>query len=147
MKSDSIYHVIGLMSGSSLDGLDVALCRFEKINQQWNFEIIAAETFSYSSALQQKLVTLHLASAKELMEQDAELARLWAMMANDFTKKNEIKKVDFIASHGHTIFHEPLNNFTTQIGNGASIAALTGISTICVFRSTDVALTWKFYNN
>ncbi len=74
------------------------------------------------------------------MQQDVELAKLWAIMIKDFIKKNEIENVDFIASHGHTIFHEPQNNFTTQIGNGATIAALTSISTICDFRSTDVAL-------
>jgi anhydro-N-acetylmuramic acid kinase len=140
MPSTAIYHVIGLMSGSSLDGLDIAYCMLKKKYEQWNFEIIEAETFAYSSALQQKLATLHLSSAKELMQQDAELAALWATMIKDFIAKNKIKKVDFIASHGHTIFHEPQNNFSTQIGNGAAIAALTGISTVCDFRSTDVAL-------
>ncbi len=140
MNFDSIYHVIGLMSGSSLDGLDVAYCQFKNTKGKWSFEILEAETFVYTLSLQQKLTTLHLSSAKELMQQDAELAKLWAMMVKNFIRKNEIEKVDFIASHGHTIFHEPQNNFSTQIGNGAAIAALTGISTVCDFRSTDVAL-------
>ena len=72
------------MSGSSLDGLDVVYCQFKSADKNWSFEILEFETFDYSYLLQQKLATLHLASAKELIQQDAELARLWSMMIKDF---------------------------------------------------------------
>jgi anhydro-N-acetylmuramic acid kinase len=140
MQPKSIYHVIGLMSGSSLDGLDIAFCRFEQQHEEWIFKILAAQTFQYSKLLQKKLATLHQVSAKELMITDVQLARLWEAYIEDFILKNEIEKVDFIASHGHTIFHEPKLGFSTQIGNGATIAAMTGIPTVCDFRSTDIAL-------
>ena len=135
------------MSGTSLDGLDMAFCRFQLFQNQWAFEILQAETVSYSTQLTEQLKKAHTFSAMELMRLDADLAHLYAGWILDFTNSYKIKP-DFISSHGHTIFHQPVingiskkgNPFTTQIASGAIIAALTGYDVISDFRSTDVAL-------
>ena len=133
----SIYHVIGLMSGTSLDGLDIAYCTFEK-KEKWEYKIVHAETIDYSEEFRVKLGTLYAASATDLIAFDHILGRRFGKEVNAFIKKNHIKP-DFISSHGHTIFHRPEKGFTLQIGNGADIYAETGIPVICDFRSVDVA--------
>ncbi|MFM2226035.1 MAG: hypothetical protein RJA07_2237 [Bacteroidota bacterium] len=140
MNDEKVYHVLGLMSGSSLDGLDIAYCTFQKKNNQWNYTIEKAETFEYTNEWQQKLIALPQSSALEFIEANTNIAKLWSGMIKVFMEKNKIATIDFIASHGHTIFHQPLKNYSTQIGNGAVIAALTKLPVVCDFRSTDVAL-------
>jgi anhydro-N-acetylmuramic acid kinase len=140
MNDEKIYHVVGLMSGSSLDGLDIAYCTFQKKNEVWNYTIEQAETFEYTNDWQQKLIALPQASAIEFIEVNTNIAKLWSGMIKDFIAKNKLINIDFIASHGHTIFHQPLKNYSTQIGNGATMAALTKLPVVCDFRSTDVAL-------
>ena len=134
------YHVIGLMSGTSLDGLDIAHCVFSLSKGRWAYEIRSAQTISYNKDWKKKLAGAHKLSSDKLAELDAELGRFIGGQVNTFIKKNRISKVDLISSHGHTIFHQPEKGFTLQIGNGAAIAALTGIKTVCDFRSGDVAL-------
>ncbi|MDR1783517.1 MAG: anhydro-N-acetylmuramic acid kinase [Dysgonamonadaceae bacterium] len=133
------YIVLGLMSGTSLDGLDMALCRFEKRSDKWEYEVIAAETGKYPDALQSKLADAINLSAYDFVKLDVELAEIMASKINDFLARQTVKP-DFIASHGHTTFHQPSIGLTVQIGKGATIAALTGIATVCDFRSLDVAL-------
>lgn len=133
------YHAIGLMSGTSLDGLDIASCVFKKKNNQWEFQIDAAETIPYDDQLSTHLHHAHTYSGLELKKLDVELGSLFAASVNAFIEKHSCKP-DFIASHGHTIFHQPDIQLTHQIGSGAVLAAHTGLMTICDFRSTDVAL-------
>lgn len=135
----SEYHVIGLMSGTSLDGLDVARCLFQLQNGKWNYRIEEAKTYPYPLELKQKLADAEKLSGLDLMFFHNEYGRLLGDYVNDFIGKNK-SSVDFIASHGHTIFHQPHKGLTFQIGSGASIAAETGITTICDFRRLDVAL-------
>lgn len=130
---------LGLMSGTSLDGLDMALCRFEEKDSKWAYEIIAAETFGYDSQLQHKLSTLHKDTAQAIAAADAYLAYYWSECIEKFIKKHDVKP-ELIASHGHTVIHKPEQGYTVQIGKGAIIAARTRITTVCDFRSTDVAL-------
>jgi anhydro-N-acetylmuramic acid kinase len=127
------------MSGTSLDGMDMAQCLFELTDGKWEFNIERATTFSYSSEWQQKLVNAENLPGLDLMLLHNEYGRLIGDYANIFLKDNH-KPVNFIASHGHTVFHQPQLGLTFQIGNGASIAAQTGITTICDFRALDVAL-------
>lgn len=131
---------LGMMSGSSLDGVDLAICHFvfssEKL-VEWSFG--KAETFAYPEPWPAKLAKLPHATAMELAEADVALGHLFGAMAQEFLDKHNAD-VDFIASHGHTIFHYPHRHFTTQIGQGACIAATTGITTIDGFRQQDVAL-------
>lgn len=126
------------MSGTSLDGVDIACCTFTK-NQQWQFRIDKAETIRYSASWKNKLKEAHLNSAEELAALDADYGKLLGTSCTTFITKNKIKGVNFIASHGHTIFHQPQKGFTTQIGNGNAIHAVTGFPVISDFRSLDVA--------
>jgi len=132
------YSVIGLMSGTSLDGLDIAYCRFVK-GEEWSWQILHYETVSYDLQWQRKLLTAHRYSAVELYQLDFELADFHAQCINSFIQKHNIE-VQFISSHGHTILHAPKENYTCQIANGGIISAKTGIPVVCDFRTQDVAL-------
>jgi Predicted molecular chaperone distantly related to HSP70-fold metalloproteases len=135
----SEYHVIGLMSGTSLDGLDVARCIFQLQDDKWNYRIAEAKTYPYTPELKQKLANAENLSGLELLFFHNEYGRILGGYVNEFIGNNKTA-VDFIASHGHTIFHQPGKGLTFQIGSGAGIAAETGITTICDFRTLDVAL-------
>ncbi|MBL8001434.1 MAG: anhydro-N-acetylmuramic acid kinase [Flavobacteriales bacterium] len=130
------YHVIGVMSGSSLDGLDVAYCRFVK-HERWEHAIEDAVTVPYDEGMRKRLLGVMKGSALDLARLDRDLGRLIARACNDL---RDGRPLDLIASHGHTIFHQPGEGLTTQIGNGAQIAALTGRPTVFDLRSKDVAL-------
>jgi anhydro-N-acetylmuramic acid kinase len=135
------------MSGSSLDGLDVAFCRLctsweEGVFVVKNWELLQADTLPFSEDWQQRLRQLSTATAFEFCETNAAFGHCLGQLVNQFfdEKKLSAAQVDLIASHGHTIFHEPKRGFTTQIGDGAAIAAATGCKVVCDFRTADVAL-------
>jgi anhydro-N-acetylmuramic acid kinase len=134
------YNVIGLMSGTSLDGVDVALCRFELKKKKWLFSIGVSETFKYSKGWKNKLAHAHLISGEELMQLHSEYGNFLGTLCEEFIRKNRLKHIDIIASHGHTIFHQPQNKFTFQLGNGNDIHAITRLPVAFDFRSLDVAL-------
>lgn len=136
------YRIAGLMSGSSLDGLDIAIADFElkdiqPIKIEWKF--IAAETIPFSDEWQQKLRTASTYNALDFCKLNAELGHYFGSIVKKYLTTKNIKP-DYIASHGHTIFHYPNEHFTVQIGDGAAIAAITGIDVITEFRTTDVAI-------
>jgi len=137
MKSE--YYVLGLMSGSSLDGMDLALCRFEKMADRWDYDVIAAQTYPYHETLRLRLAKAIELSAYEFVKLDVELGAVIADTVRSFLEGRQVKP-DFIASHGHTTFHQPAIGLTSQIGSGAVIASHTGITTVCDFRTNDVAL-------
>lgn len=127
------------MSGTSLDGLDLAYCRFSQVKNKWHYEIVHATCIHYSDDFRKWLSNIENGSALDIARADAELGVFIGKKIKAFAKKHQLS-VNFVASHGHTIFHQPANGFTTQIGNGAYIAANSGNTTICDFRSLDVAL-------
>ena len=129
---------IGVMSGTSLDGIDLAWCTFERVGDGWRHRIERACTIPYESAMREKLANATELSALECAQLDVDLGALIARHINEWLGDTE--KPDYIASHGHTIFHQPNKGLTTQIGSGAVIAAQTGITTVCDFRTVDVAL-------
>lgn len=133
------YRVIGLMSGTSLDGLDIAFCEFSKTNNLWNYTIKLAETIPYTDQWKELLSRLESASALEFVTADIEYGHLLGRLTKDFMDRTKLVP-DFISSHGHTIFHQPSKRITSQIGRGSAIAAETGLRVICDFRSLDVAL-------
>ncbi len=136
MKS---YFAIGLMSGTSLDGLDICYVKFP-IPEIENFEILKAETIPYDANWKSKLKnSIHL-SAEELTRLDFDYGIYLGQTIKEFIEKNQINQLDFIASHGHTVFHNPTKNYTLQIGKGQGIFAKTGIQTVFDFRSQDVLL-------
>lgn len=137
MKTKSLK-ILGLMSGTSLDGLDMALCEIYEKNHQLKFELLCAETIIYNADWKQKLQRAINLSANDYFQLNSNYGKFIGDSVNHFLKKNN-QTVDYIASHGHTVFHQPQNGFTTQIGCGATIAATCRIDTICDFRSLDVA--------
>ena len=131
--------VIGLMSGTSLDGLDIACCTFAENNKKWNYQIVAAETIKYDASWKARLDSLTTATAYELASTHAEFGRYMGEQVKQFIAKNKLA-VNFISSHGHTVFHQPEKRITFQIGSGAAIAAECKLPVVCDFRTTDVAL-------
>ena len=133
------YKVIGLMSGTSLDGLDIAYCHFSEENGVWKYSIADASTLKYTLEMKALLGNASELNGLDLVKLSNEFGEFSGKQVNLFCGENNVKP-DFIASHGHTVFHQPQNKLTLQIGSGAEIAAQTGITTICDFRSTDIAL-------
>lgn len=137
-----VFKVIGLMSGTSCDGLDIAYCEYEFIDKTWQFNLVAGESVSYRKTLKEALYGAYKYSAPQLKKLDVDLGNYFGEEVSKFIKKYELKisEIDFIASHGHTIFHNPAEGYTLQIGNGNNIKAKTGITTVFDFRSMDVTL-------
>jgi anhydro-N-acetylmuramic acid kinase len=136
---NKVTKIIGIMSGTSLDGLDMALCEFQEENNQVHFKLVASETIKYDAFWKERLQNACHTTAENYFKLHATYGEFIAESINDFLKKNN-QTADYIASHGHTVFHQPALGFSTQIGCGATIASKTGIATICDFRSMDVAL-------
>jgi anhydro-N-acetylmuramic acid kinase len=134
-----IYNVIGLMSGTSLDGLDIAFCRFTVDKNVWKFEIVEAETRPYPEEWKERLISLENTDALSFHKTHTEFGIYTGRLVSDFIVKNGIR-ADFVSSHGHTIFHQPENKLTVQVGAGSSIAAACRMTVVSDFRSLDVAL-------
>ena len=136
-----VYKVIGIMSGSSLDGLDIAYVQLEEIRGQWNYEIIHAECLQYTDQWCSELHHATGINVADFLKLNTRYGKYIGGQINDFIAKYNLgHKVHFIASHGHTVFHEPENNTTSQIGDGATIAAITELPVITDLRAMDVAL-------
>lgn len=127
------------MSGSSLDGLDMALCTFSEKQGQVIWSIEAATTMPYDTAWREALRSAPSMDGHALMKLDAAYGRMVGELAHQWIRENTFMPT-LIASHGHTVFHEPSFHFTTQIGSGAHIVAATNIDTVTSFRNSDVAL-------
>ncbi|QOI96324.1 MAG: anhydro-N-acetylmuramic acid kinase [Flammeovirgaceae bacterium] len=133
------YHIIGLMSGTSLDGVDLAYCTFTRIKKRWRYAILRAETVGYNKAWRKRLVTAHQLPGDKLVQVHIRYGHYLGSLVNRFCRKYAIEKVDFIASHGHTVYHQPGNGFTFQLGDGNAIHAVTNKKVVFDFRSLDVA--------
>ena len=131
------FKVIGLMSGSSLDGVDIAYVNFSHDNKRWFFQIVEAGNIPYTEEWKNKLSEAFNKSEAELKELDIEYGKFLGTVTKKFIKKYEFDP-KLIASHGHTIFHAPEKSYTLQIGNGQEIANATGVTTINDFRTEDV---------
>ena len=130
--------ILGIMSGTSLDGLDFALCEFEKSDNNFSYKVIKTGFYEYEKTEKHKLATAQNLNAYDFINFHKEYGKFIGQKANEFLKGEE--NPDYIASHGHTIFHKPGKNITFQAGDGAFIAAETGISVISDFRNLDTAL-------
>ena len=130
---------VGLMSGTSLDGLDLVAVKFWQTGEKWQFKIEAAETLEYSAERKNMLKNAPELSGMELIQLHTEYGHFLGNETKRFIAQNHFQP-DIVASHGHTIFHQPEKGFTFQAGSGFEIAAITGITTVADFRSGDVAL-------
>ena len=133
------YVVIGVMSGTSLDGIDLVYATFQ-FNKVWRFEIYQAETISYNENWTTILKNLVSYSREELNKIDADYTLLLSKVINGFINKYNIHEIDAVCSHGHTALHEPKRGLTYQIGNHESLASLINHTVVCDFRVQDVEL-------
>lgn len=134
------YNVIGVMSGTSLDGVDLAHIRFEWHDGNWQFEIGACETIPYTSDWVTRLKEAVSWSRAQLDQLNIEYTDLLGSIIRDFIDRNALSGLDAVCSHGHTILHNPAEGYTLQIGNRPEIAARTGQTVVCDFRVQDVAV-------
>lgn len=134
------YNVLGVMSGTSLDGVDLAHIYFFEKNGKWSFEIKESQTISYSEGWIDRLKRAVDFSDFELKKINEDYTILLAEIISSFIKTNKIENLDAVCSHGHTILHQPQNGFTLQIGNLPQIAKLINQRVVCNFRVQDVQL-------
>jgi len=132
------YRVVGVMSGTSLDGLDLAFCELYEKEHSWSYQIREAITLPYDNAMVDFLSETSRYSGRELEERNITYGTYIGREVMRFLKAGELK-ADLVASHGHTIFHQPQTGLTYQLGSGDAIAKTTGIITISDFRSLDVS--------
>ena len=133
------FTAIGIMSGSSLDGVDIAQCSFTVSEGKWRFKIEKAVTYPYPEEWKLILKELSLKEKSAITTADHTYGTYLGNLVNEFLKDLP-NKPDLIASHGHTVFHEPEKGYTLQIGSGKAIADTTGIQTITNFRQKDIDL-------
>ncbi|QLG44072.1 anhydro-N-acetylmuramic acid kinase [Costertonia aggregata] len=134
-----IYKIVSMMSGTSLDGLDLCYCHIWKKKDKWEFEIKKTKSIAYSEEMQLELKDSIFLKADDLLQLHNTYGVWLGEQVNTFITENSLE-VDFVASHGHTTHHQPQNGLTFQIGSGQHLANTCEIMTICDFRSNDVAL-------
>lgn len=135
-----VYRAIGLMSGSSLDGLDIAYVEFLENAGKWTYEILAADCYEYSGEWADRLKNATELNARDYLLLHTDYGHYLGEQVNRFIKANKLQyQVGLVASHGHTTFHEPGNQMTGQIGDGAAIAAETQLPVVSDLRAMDVA--------
>ena len=134
-----LYSVIGIMSGTSLDGIDLVHCSIHD-DISYAFEIHTAHTYAYSEQWKENLAHAHTLSLENLRTLDKDYTILLSDFNHRFIDEHQITNLDFIASHGHTVLHQPDKKLTYQIGNLPELAKLTGCKVICDFRVQDVEL-------
>ena len=136
---DNDKNILGIMSGTSLDGLDLTICSFWESGKKWIYRIHAAETLPYSGEWIKKLNSAPHLSGIDLLILHQEYGQFIADNARKFIQTSGLD-VDLISSHGHTVFHQPEAGFTMQAGDPQVIAISSGITTAGDFRKMDVLL-------
>lgn len=135
-----IYRAIGIMSGSSLDGLDIAFVEFQENAGTWTYEIKQAVCYPYSSEWIEKFKRVSTQTASDYLLLHSEFGHYIGHRVNEFIEENGLHyQVALVSSHGHTSFHLPQNKMTAQLGDGSAIAAITGLPVVSDLRAMDVA--------
>ena len=127
------------MSGSSLDGIDLAYVKFTVNEEKIDYELLEAASVPFDERWMSRLQHLPNQNAETFVKTHVYFGHYLGEILNDFIKEFDLEP-DFIASHGHTIFHDPQRRFTSQIGDGGAMAAITGQTVICDFRTLDIAI-------
>lgn len=136
-----VYRAIGIMSGSSLDGLDLAFVELQETAGKWSYTLKAASCYPYEEEWAEKLRKAPSLTALEYQLLDAAYGHYIGEQTNRFINEHNLHyQAQLIASHGHTSFHIPAKKMTAQLGNGAAIAATTGINVVSDLRAMDIAL-------
>jgi anhydro-N-acetylmuramic acid kinase len=139
MTNKNSFEILGLMSGTSLDGLDMALCKFQKEGDCWSYQLIRSGYQDYTPEMRTKLQKAISLQTSDLLALDAEYGAWLGKQASEFLG-SDAPAVDAIASHGHTVHHRPELGFTFQLGSPQYVAHSSGLPTIGDFRSGDIAL-------
>jgi len=140
MKKD-FYRVVGVMSGTSLDGVDLVLCEFlREAGGHWTFTIQCAETIEYPESWQSLLAGAIKLPREGLSQLDREYTQYLGKIIKEYLQRNGINNIDAVCSHGHTVYHQPAAGVTYQMGNLPFIAKEIGFPVVCDFRVQDVAL-------
>ncbi|WP_309640240.1 anhydro-N-acetylmuramic acid kinase [Flavobacterium sp.] len=134
------YNIMGVMSGTSLDGVDLAHIQFTILNNQWQFQILECETIAYDESWVKQLKSAVNYNQNQLDELNQNYTKLLGNIIRDFIEKHQLKNIDAVCSHGHTILHQPQNGLTLQIGNLPEIASYCEQKVVCDFRVQDVKL-------
>ena len=137
--SSKIYHVLGIMSGTSLDGIDVVRVRFD-FSDAWNFKILEAKTHPYPDEWHARLTHVMELSQDEVDVLDHDYTQYLGQLLQPYISSSLYPPLDFVSSHGHTVFHQPHKGITLQIGNLPQLAKILQCKVICDFRVADVAL-------
>jgi anhydro-N-acetylmuramic acid kinase len=136
-----VYRVIGLMSGSSLDGLDIVYVHLQEISGKWKFEIIKCACYPYQKEWKQQLGSATSLTSLGYQLLHVDYGHYLGRQVNQFITENNLQyQVQLISSHGHTSFHFPAKRMTAQLGDGAALAVSTGINVVSDLRATDMAL-------
>ena len=133
------FNVIGVMSGTSLDGVDIVYVKFT-LNESWRFKIINSKTYKYADSTVDMLSDISKKNLEEIKEIDVVYSNKLAKIINEFIEEFSINKIDFVSSHGHTAIHDPSNLITYQIGNLSTLSTEINQKVICDFRVQDVKL-------
>ena len=133
------YNIIGLMSGTSLDGLDIVYVNF-RYDKLWKYEIINSKTYKYEKKWNSILEFISKEKINSITKTDSEFTKLLSKYILDFINEFSIKNIDFVSSHGHTAIHQPLDSMTYQIGNLPILAKYINQKVVCDFRVQDVEL-------
>ena len=135
-----VYRVIGLMSGSSLDGLDIVFAELQEQSGRWTYEIKAADCYAYSEEWRSCLQSAVHLNALDYQLLHVDYGHYLGQQVLRFTEEKNIQyQVGLIASHGHTTFHVPSRKMTAQLGDGAALAAITGLPVVSDLRAMDLA--------
>lgn len=134
------YHIIGVMSGTSLDGIDMAHICFHTESGKWQYDLLECETIAYPSDWLEKLKIAVGFGDDELKTLNEAYTLFLGETIKSFIEKHGIENIDAVCSHGHTILHQPQNGFTLQIGNLPEIAKIIKETVVCDFRVQDVLL-------
>ncbi|KAK3610657.1 hypothetical protein CHS0354_028037 [Potamilus streckersoni] len=138
----STFNGIGCMSGSSLDGLDICHVEFtgDLDADIWGYRILQGETIPYAKDWEERLQNSNILCGRELIQLHVQYGHFIGKTVSDFMERNKIRVVDFVASHGHTVFHQPGDGYTFQLGEGETTAIYLSCPFVCNFRCRDVAL-------
>jgi anhydro-N-acetylmuramic acid kinase len=134
-----IFRVLGIMSGSSFDGVDLAFCELINEKNKWSYSILNAETVPYNKSWFEKLKEAEIVPGEMLVKLHHDFGIYLGFLSRSFIEKNRLK-VDLIASHGHTVFHQPMNGISFQLGEGQALATTSGNTVINDFRVKDIQM-------
>ena len=130
--------MLGVMSGTSLDGVDLVLARFHEDGERWRWEILAGEARSYTEEWREKLSAAFSMEAPQLLALHAEYGHYLGGVVRSFLAGKVVPLA--VVSHGHTVFHRPDEGYTFQLGEGSAVAAESGLPVVYDLRAADVAL-------